>query len=129
MMSMSCSPEPQVNVTVTCNIINGASNFDIIWEASYNPVFASGVVTLDGDGTGSFSFVVPREALGSVVGVQLVAHTNVVAIGPVSTIAAIVPTSIPAGEGPSPLSPASLLLAFGALLAVLGFGRRTVSQA
>jgi hypothetical protein len=124
-MSMSCSPEPQVNVTVTCTIVNGPTDFDIIWEASYNPVFATGVVTLDGSGNGSFSFLVPAAAMGSTVGVQLVGHTAVMAIGPVTTA---VPVIIRAGEGSSPLAPMSLLLMVGGLLTVVGVGRRLVTQ-
>jgi hypothetical protein len=124
-MSMSCSPEPQVNVTVTCTIVNGPTDFDIIWEASYNPVFATGVVTLDGSGNGSFSFLVPAAAMGSMVGVQLVAHTGVMPIGMVTTA---VPVIIRAGEGSSPLAPMSLLLMVGGLLTVVGVGRRLVTQ-
>jgi hypothetical protein len=127
-MSMSCSPEPQVNVTVTCTIVNGPvvdGGFDIIWEASYNPVFATGVVTLDGSGNGTFSFVIPAAAMGSMVGVQLVAHTGVMPLGMVT---AIVPVSVPAGEGPSPLVPTSVLLASGLLLAGAGLRRRFALQ-
>jgi len=124
-MSMSCSPEPQVNVTVTCTIVNGPSDFDIIWEASYNPVFATGVVTLDGSGNGSFSFVIPAAAMGSMVGVQLVAHTGVMPLGMVTSV---VPVSVPAGEGPSPLVPTSVLLASGLLLAGAGLRRRFALQ-
>jgi hypothetical protein len=112
-MSFSCAPVPQVGVTVTCTVVDGPTDFDILWRASYNPVFASGVVTLDGAGAGSFSFVVPREALGLPVGVELVDHTAVMVIG--STTASV-PTSVPAGGGPAPLHPVAPLLLLGAVL-------------
>ena len=121
-MSVSCSPAPQVNVTLTCTMDGGSPGSDIVWEASYNPVFSTGVLTLDGSGAGSFSFRIPSETMGSMVGMQLVGHTGVIPLGMVSTV---VPTAVSAGGGSSPIVRTNLLGAVIALLAGIGARRRS----
>jgi hypothetical protein len=72
--------------------------------------------TWRGDGRGSFSFTVPREALGSAVSVELVGHTAVQFVGAAT---AGVPTAVRAGEGPAPLVPVAVMLML-AVLTLLG---------
>jgi hypothetical protein len=57
-------------------------------------------VTLDGSGTGEFSFIVPAEAVGQELTVELVDWSAPVSIG---VAGGPVPTSVPSGGGPVPV--------------------------
>jgi hypothetical protein len=111
--SVSCSA-PTVGGSVTCDLTS-EPEFDFIWRASTNPVFATGVVTTNADGVGQFTFTVPRSALGGQVLVEIVDWT---AATPIGVAAGPVPTSVPSGEGPR-LPVEGLLLGAVALGAAL----------
>jgi hypothetical protein len=114
--AMACSLlPPVVGASVTCTVTGGDSGIDILWRAAYNPVFAEAGVTLDGMGAGEFSFVVPPEAFGQDLTVELVEWLAPVSLG---VAAGPVPTSIPSGGGPGPLRPL-VILGLAAALAVL----------
>jgi hypothetical protein len=126
-VSLSCAPlPPPVGVTVTCTVAGADPGIDILWRASYNPVFASAGVAIGSDGTGTFSFVVPVAARGSEVMVELVEWVAPQSLG---VAGSIVPTSIPAGEGPRSPSGPMLLVVAAALLLVSRFARRRASAA
>jgi len=100
-VALACSPSSApVGATVTCRVTGRDAGVGMLWRASYNPVFAEAGVTLGGDGTGTFSFVLPAAARGQEVMVELVEWTAPVSIGVVG-VGSLVPTSVPAGEGPS----------------------------
>jgi hypothetical protein len=110
-MRMACTPDPVVpGATVTCEITQGDPGIDILWRASYNPVFAGQGVRLDEDGRGTFTFVAPRTAQGQVITVELVEWLPVATLQ-VSGVP--LPTRLPAGEGPLGVP---LGLALGALM-------------
>ena len=120
--SLTCAPAPSVGTEVTCVVTGGPPDAAILWQASYNPVFAGEGVMLDGDGTGTFSFTVPAEALGEEVRVELVEWTAPVSLG---SAGGPVPTSVPSGGGP--MRPWGLLPLLAAGLLVAGAtGRRMV---
>ena len=109
-VSVSCDPSPAVaGGLVTCTVTGGDPGIDVLWRAAYNPAFAEAGVTLDPTGSGEFSFVVPAEALGEVVTVELVEWLAPVSLGVAS---GPVPSSVPSGGGPVPVWP---LLLFGLL--------------
>jgi len=94
---LACSPAPApVGATVTCVVSGGPVDHEMLWQARTNPTFAGGGVQLDGEGNGSFSFVVPRAALGGAVVVELVGWGSTVSV----TVGGPVPASVPAGSGP-----------------------------
>ena len=110
---LSCVPSvPVVGGLVTCTVSGGDAGVEILWRAAYNPTFAEAGVTLDAGGTGTFSFVVPRAALGEPLMVELVEWTAPVSIG---VAGGPVPGAVPAGDGPS--SPAGRVVL---LLALVG---------
>jgi hypothetical protein len=111
-VALACAPSSvQAGATVTCSVTGGDPGIDILWRASYNPVFAEAGVTLDADGAGTFSFMVPAAALGQEVMVELVEWTAPVSLG-VASAGSLVPTSVPAGEGPgAPVIPLSIAVA------------------
>jgi hypothetical protein len=114
-VAVSCGPLPlQAGATVTCTVTGGDPGIDILWRASYNPTIAEAGVTLDADGTGSFTFTVPAEARGQEIMVELVEWTAPMTIG---VAGGLVPSSIPAGEGRDSV-PASLMVAAGLVLVV-----------
>ena len=99
--SLTCTPDPVVpGGTVTCEVTGGDPNIDILWQASFDGAFASAGVRLDADGRGTFTFVAPRAASGGSVGVELVEWTSPL---DVQVSANALPTTIPAGEGGSPV--------------------------
>jgi len=106
--TVSCSA-PVVGAPMTCDL-RSDPGVDFVWQASTNPVFASGVVTTDGTGAGQFAFTVPVSALGQQVLVEIVAWT---AATPVGIASGPVPTSVPSGGGPR--SPVGAML-LGAVL-------------
>jgi len=119
-VAVSCAPAAlQVGALVTCTVTGGDPGIDILWRASYNPTIAEAGVTLDADGTGSFTFTVPAEARGQEITVELVEWTHPVTLG---VAGGPVPSSIPAGEGPGG-SPTGLLALTGLLL-VAGISAR-----
>jgi hypothetical protein len=118
--SVACSPLPApAGATVTCSVTGGDPGIDILWRASYNPVFAEAGVTLDADGNGTFSFVVPAAALGQEVMVELVEWTAPVSLG---VTGSLVPTRIPAGEGRG--VPAGVLAVLAGVALVVGVALR-----
>jgi len=121
-VAVACSPlSAPVGATVTCAVTGGDPGIDILWRASYNPVFAEAGVTLDADGNGSFSFVVPAAARGQEVMVELVEWTAPVSLG-VAGVGSLVPTSVPAGEGRG--VPAGALAVFAGVALVAGVALR-----
>jgi hypothetical protein len=123
--SVGCSPAPAAGATVTCTVTGGQPGIDILWRASYSPVFAEGGVTPGADGTGTFSFVVPAAARGQEVMVELVEWTAPAPIGVVGG-GVLVPTSVPAGEGRGgPAGPLAVAVGL-ALVAGMVVRRRAV---
>jgi hypothetical protein len=109
--TVSCTP-PAAGGVVTCDL-QSDPEVEFVWEASTNPVFASGVVTTDAAGVGRFVFTVPASALGQPVLVEIVGWTAATSIG---VAAGPVPTSVPSGGGPR--APLGDLLVLG--VAMLG---------
>jgi hypothetical protein len=113
-LALMCEPgSVPPGALVTCTVSGGDPSIDILWRASGSPVFASAGVTLDVDGSGTFSFRVPSSMAPGPVLVELVEWgrtATVTVTGPV------LPARIPAGEG-APVRGA--LLGF-ALLGVAG---------
>lgn len=105
---LACTPaDPPVGSTVTCTVTGGDPDIDILWRAMAGEIaFASTGVRLGADGTGTFSFVVPRSALGLRIAVELVEWTRPLDVG---VAGGPVPTGVAAGEG-TPFSPAIVLL-------------------
>jgi hypothetical protein len=120
--SVSCSA-PVAGAGVTCTLTSVPER-TFTWEASTNPVFASGEVTTDASGSGVFTFPIPASLLGETILVDVLGVAG--SGGPIGTVAAApaaaadgaavddaadgavaddaadgpVPTSVPAGEGP-----------------------------
>jgi len=111
-VGLTCAPlSAPVGATVTCTVTGGDAGVSMLWRAMYNPVFVEAGVTLGADGTGTFSFVVPAAARGQEVMVELVEWTAPVSIG-VAGGGSLVPTSVPAGEGPdAPIVPLAVTVA------------------
>ena len=117
-IALACAPAVAVaGGRVTCTVTGGEPDIDILWRAAYNPVIAEAGVTLDADGAGSFSFVVPRAALGQPLTVELVEWTAPVSLG---VVAGPVPGGVPAGEGSS--------LPAGWLVVLVGFAAAVVMR-
>jgi hypothetical protein len=118
-VAVSCAPAAlQVGELVTCTVSGGDPGIDILWQAAYNPVFATAGVTLDAAGVGTFSFLIPAAAAGGELTVELVDWIEPVSLGVVGLLS---PTSVRAGEGPAgPVghSVFGLLAAVGAVVAV-----------
>jgi hypothetical protein len=113
-LEMACDVIPaQVGELITCTVTGGDPGIDILWRAAYNPVFAGAGVTLDANGTGTFTFTVPAAALGQVVTVELVEWLAPVSIG---VAGGPVPTSVPSGGGPVPVWSLVLLVLAGGLV-------------
>jgi hypothetical protein len=123
--TMSCSPAVfTVGARVTCTVSGGPADSDIVWRAAYNPTFAEGVMRTGADGTGTFSFVMPRGALGQAVSVELVGWSAPLAVG---VAGGPIPGTVPAGEGERPLGVGLVVLLAGAAVASRGHvGRRQV---
>jgi hypothetical protein len=101
-----------VGAPVTCTVSGGDPGIDILWRAAYNPVIAKQGVTLDANGSGVFSFVVPAAAVGEVITVELVEWLAPVSLG---TADGPTPASVPTGSGPVPVWPVLLLALAGGL--------------
>lgn len=115
-----------VGAPVACTVSGGPAGAEIAWRALVNPTVAGGAVVLDGDGSGAFTFTVPRAALGGQLAVELIEWRPPTVLG---TVGGAVPTSVPAGAGPLPARGAVpggfVLLAALGLAAVL---RRPLSE-
>lgn len=112
--TLLCDPDPaRAGATVECTVTGGPADFDILWRASSHglggSVIASQGLGLNSTGTGSFTFIMPPS---DPVGVELVDWGVTTTVG-LLVDGALVPTRVPAGEGPRPI-PLSVL---GALLA------------
>ncbi len=118
--ALTCAPhDPPVGATVTCDVTRADADIDILWRATAgDTVIRSTGVRLGSDGSGTFRFVVPRSALGLLIQVELVDWLRPMSVG---TAGGPVPSTVPAGEGPSG-SPLGLALALAA--AVLVAARR-----
>lgn len=93
----TCTPVPPlVGDVVTCTVTGGDPDIDILWEVAVNPVLATGPVTLDARGTGTFTFSVPASAIGSELFVELVAWTAPQSLG---VVGGPRPSSVPSGDG------------------------------
>ncbi len=113
-LAVSCAPAvPSAGVSVACAVTGGDPHIDILWRAAYNPVFAEAGVTLDDTGSGEFSFVVPAEAVGQELTVELVEWLAPVSLG---VVGGPVPNSVPSGGGPMPVWWLVMLLVAGGLL-------------
>lgn len=100
--TVTCGPDaPRAGAPLTCTVSGAPADFDFLWRAAHNPVFAEGVVTTGADGTGTLAFTVPTGATGDLLTVELVAWTGPVPIG---TIAPPIPTRVDSGLGPSTVS-------------------------
>lgn len=120
-LGLSCEPTvASVGQRVTCEVTGGDPNATILWSASASPAFAGQGVTLDADGGGSFVFVVPASARGRAITVELVEWDRSALVQVAG--AAIVPSSVPAGEGSGPQR--GLLLVGVALLSAAGVRSR-----
>lgn len=118
--ALACTPSSiAVGGTVTCTVSSAPAMFDFVWRAGAGAPFAEGVVTTGADGTGSFTFVVPRAALGETVTVELVAWSAPVPIG---VAGGPVPGSVPSGGGPVPFGMLGVALLGAAALAVRRVG-------
>jgi hypothetical protein len=93
-IGLSCEGELEVGSEIDCTVSNGVPDIDILWEAAYNPVFATAGVMLDAAGTGTFSFVIPAAAIGREVTVELVEWLAPVSLG---VVGGPLPTGVPAG--------------------------------
>jgi MYXO-CTERM domain-containing protein len=111
---LGCTPDGALTVgaPVTCTVSGGDPGIDILWRAAYNPVIAEQGVTLDANGSGVFSFVVPAAAVGEVITVELVEWLAPVSLG---TADGPTPASVPTGSGPVPVWPVLLLALAGGL--------------
>jgi len=96
-IELACTwPQLAVGAQVTCTVRGGPVDAELLWHALVNPVVAGGAVVLDGAGAGTFTFTVPRTALGQPLAVELVEWRAPVLLG---TVTAAVPTGVPAGLG------------------------------
>ena len=111
---LRCGPAMlRVGGEVVCEVLDGVAGIDILWRAAYNPVFAEAGVTLDTSGSGEFAFVVPAEAVGQELTVELVDWLAPVSLG---VVGGPVPSSVPSGQGPVPVWPLVLLAPAGGLV-------------
>ena len=129
-IAVACTPATiTVGTEVTCTITGGDPGIDILWRAAFNPTIASDGVTLDANGTGTFTFTVPASAVGRELTVELVEWTAPVSLG---VAGGPLPSGVPAGQGPAPAdAPLALagLLGLVGLLAVAGLGGLIVARA
>jgi hypothetical protein len=113
-VTVTCAPESLVaGVTVTCTITDGDPGIDILWRAAVAAAFAETGVTLDGSGSGTFSFVVPAAALGQELTIELVEWLAPISLG---VVGGPVPSSVPSGGGPVPVWSLMMLALAGGLV-------------
>lgn len=125
--ALTCAPhDPPVGATVTCDVTLGNADIDILWRATAaDGVIGSTGVRLGSNGAGTFTFVVPRSALGLPIDVELVEWLRPMSVG---TAGGPVPSTVPAGEGPSGL-PLGAGLVLVAVALVTARSARTVRPA
>jgi len=112
---LACTwPRLVVGAQVRCTVSGGPGDAAIAWRALVNPTVAEGAVMLDGTGSGTFTFTIPRAAAGAPLSVELIEWRAPLLLG---TVAAVLPTGIPAGEGPAARDGGGLA---GLLVAALG---------
>ena len=141
--SITCGPDaPRAGATIACTVSGAPADFDFLWRAAHNPVFAEGVLTTGADGTGTIAFTVPADAAGDPLTVELVAWTGPVVVGTIAeasgaaagTAGGPVPTRVDAGRGPtaggSPTVAtfAVALLTLLTLLTAAGMPRRRLAR-
>ncbi len=118
-LMLACEPSVlRVGTEVRCQVSGGDAGIEILWRAARNPAFAEAGVTLDGSGRGRFRFRIPAAALGQEVAVELVEWLPPQSLG---IVGGPVPSSIPAGSGPTvPIGMIvlGLLAAWGAVFAL-----------
>jgi hypothetical protein len=118
-LTLVCPPDvPRVETLITCTVTGGDGATAVLWRASFGETFAGAGVSLGPTGTGTFSFSVPRTALGRELVVELVDWSAPLSLG---TVEGPVPASIPSGGGPAATTAA--LIAIAAVL-VGGASRR-----
>ena len=118
-LQLTCAPLPvRVGDTISCTVTGADADIEILWRAAFNPTFASDGVTMSSQGDGTFSFVVPAAAAGEELSVELVEWTAPMSMG---VVGGPVPSSIPAGEGPTRLLAAagSLAVSLAGIAAVI----------
>ncbi len=105
-IDFSCTEDRHIGERIACTVTGGPEDHEMLREAAYNPIFAIGPVLLGADGTGTFFFVVPTEALGLPITVTLVGWAVSAVLGMAGTVgdvdASLVPNRIEAGGGPMP---------------------------
>jgi len=118
-LALDCTPDPVASgAVVTCVVSDGQPDIDILWNAiAAGTVFEGRGIALDGSGSGSFTFLAPRGA--DAVDVDLVAWG---VSDTVRIVGGLVPTAVPAGEGPRDgMPPAVALIAVAAALVLRGY--------
>ncbi len=123
-LGVTCGPlPPTVDSPITCTVTGGDASIEILWRVATNPTLAEAGVTLDANGSGTFRFTVPRDALGAEITVELVAWTAPVSLG---TVVGPTPASLPAGEGPSSTLPLLLFVMLASVTGTALLGRRVL---
>lgn len=132
-IALGCTDDRRIGEVVTCTVTGGPVDHEMLWEAAYNPVFATGPVLLGADGSGTFSFTVPAEALGELITATLVGWGVSALLGMGGTVGdadtTLIPSRIDAGGGPMPPPPmpaAIMTVLLGTMVAVLQRDRRLV---
>jgi hypothetical protein len=121
-LALTCEPgSVPPGALVTCTVTGGDPSIDILWRASASPAFAGQGVTLDANGSGTFSFRVPTSMAPGTVLVELVEWDRAATV---MVTGSVLPSRIPAGEG----VPAGrvVLLGLGLLGVAALIGRRAV---
>jgi hypothetical protein len=120
-VTVACRPDPvRAGELITCDVTGGDPGIDILWRASIDGAFAEAGVTLDRDGSGTFTFRAPQDADGRTILVELVEWDASDSVG---VIGSALPARIPAGEGPGGRPAAAVLFTVAFAMAVL-LGRR-----
>jgi hypothetical protein len=130
--SIECTGDLQVGSRVTCVVSDADPEIDFLWALDFGTGQLDGSVRTAPDGTGTFSFVVPVAAAGSVLSVALVEWTSAVVLGTVASdigAAQLRPTAVAAGAGSTSLlrsvaTPALTAMVGGSALAVQQIRRR-----
>jgi len=118
-LALDCTPDPVAGgAVVTCGVSNGQPGIDMLWNAiAAGTVFDGRGITLDGSGSGSFTFLAPRGV--DAVDVELVAWG---VSDTVRVVGGLVPTAVPAGQGARDGMPSVVaLMAVAAALVLRGF--------
>jgi hypothetical protein len=96
-LALMCEPgSVPPGALVTCTVTGGEPSTSILWRASASPAFAGQGVTLDANGSGTFSFRVPTSMAPGAVLVELVEWDRAATV---MVTGSVLPSRIPAGEG------------------------------